>query len=272
MNPMQPNFDMNTVVGRHDIVLITLDTLRYDAAQRLFEAGRLPVLARHLPASGWERRHTPGSFTYAAHHAFFAGFLPTPAAPGRHPRLFAAAFPGSETTAAGTCVFNTPDIVSGLQGRGYRTFCLGGVGFFNLNSPLGKVLPSLFEQAEWCPEWGVTQADSTERQVARAVELLADCRERAFLFINVSAIHQPNRHYLHGCQDDCLESHMAAMQYVDGALAPMFDALAARGGALVIACSDHGTAYGDNGYHGHRIGHPAVWDVPYAQFMIPGQP
>jgi len=43
-----------------------------------------------LPASGWERRHSPASFTYAAHQAFFAGFLPTPASPGPHPRLFAA--------------------------------------------------------------------------------------------------------------------------------------------------------------------------------------
>ena len=64
--------DMNQVVGTHDIVLVTLDTLRFDVAQAAFECGELPVLAQHLPPTGWERRHTPGSFTYAAHHAFFA--------------------------------------------------------------------------------------------------------------------------------------------------------------------------------------------------------
>lgn len=36
----------------------------------------------------WERRPTPVSFTYAAHQAFFAGFLPTPDRAGKHPRLF----------------------------------------------------------------------------------------------------------------------------------------------------------------------------------------
>ncbi|WP_137937892.1 STM4013/SEN3800 family hydrolase [Chitinivorax sp. B] len=264
-------FNMNQLVGRYDIVLITLDTLRFDAAQQLFAAGRLPNLSRYLPASGWARRHSPGSFTYAAHHAFFAGFLPTPAKPGRHPRHFAVAFPGSETTASTTCVFDTPDIVSGLAGRGYRTICVGGVGFFNLSSPLGKVLPALFQVSEWCPEFGVTHPNSTANQVACAQRHLADCPGRAFLFINVSAMHQPNRHYLPGCTDDCLDSHMAAMAYVDGALAPLFDTLAKRGGAFVILCADHGTAYGEDGFDGHRIGHPVVWDVPYAEFLIQGQ-
>jgi hypothetical protein len=33
-------------------------------------------------------------------------------------------------------------------------------------------------------------------------------------------------------------------------------------------CSDHGTAYGEDGHHGHRVGHDVVWTVPYAQFVI----
>ncbi len=38
---------------------------------------------------------------------------------------------------------------------------------------------------------------------------------------------------------------------------------------LCILCSDHGTAYGEDGYHGHRLGHPVVWTVPYAEFLLP---
>jgi hypothetical protein len=30
--------------------------------------------------------------------------------------------------------------------------------------------------------------------------------------------------------------------------------------------SDHGTLFGEEGWTGHRIGHPAVWTVPYAEF------
>ena len=57
--------------------------------------------------------------TDASHQAMFAGFLPTPAEPGPHPRLFAARFAGSETTASGTFVYDTPDLVSGLAAVGY---------------------------------------------------------------------------------------------------------------------------------------------------------
>src|SRR5688572_5162371 len=134
---------MKHLIATHDIALITIDTLRYDVAHGLARDGRTPNLAAVLPGGRWDRRHTPASFTYAAHHAFFAGFLPTPAAPGRHERLFAAAFPGSETSGEHTWVFDAPDVVTALSESGYHTLCLGGVGFFNPRSALGRVLPSL---------------------------------------------------------------------------------------------------------------------------------
>src|SRR5215217_992313 len=141
--------DARQLVGEVDILFITLDTLRYDVAQKAFLSGLTPNLATILPESGWEKRHSPASFTFAAHQAFFAGFLPTPATPGPHPRLFAASFTGSETTAAETCVFDAPDIVTGLAAQGYETVCIGGVGFFNRLTPLGRVLPDLFQQSYW---------------------------------------------------------------------------------------------------------------------------
>ena len=152
--------DMNAVVGSCDLALIVLDTLRYDVANQSAATGQTPNLARVLPGGVWERRHTPASFTYPAHHAFFAGFLPTPAEPGRHSRLFAARFPGSETTSGTTWVFDAPDLVTGLAAAGYHTLCLGGVGFFNRQSALGSVLPSLFAEDHWRPEFGVTEPDS----------------------------------------------------------------------------------------------------------------
>jgi hypothetical protein len=140
-------WNMNEIVGSHDILLVTLDTLRYDVAVDCLELGRTPALAKHLPFGRWEKRHTPGSFTYSAHHAFFAGFLPTPASPGPHARLFAAHFPGSETTGPGTFVYNAPTLVEGLRDAGYFTACLGGVGFFTKQSALGRVLPEMFEES-----------------------------------------------------------------------------------------------------------------------------
>lgn len=264
------------LIGTHDMLFITLDTLRYDVAQELFEQGRTPFLASLLPDTGWEARHSPGSFTYAAHQAFFAGFLPTPSAPGHHPRLFAARFPGSETTDDMTFVFDAPDIVSGLAAQGYLTICIGGVGFFNQQSPLGSVLPGLFQQSHWQPSFGVTDPHSTEHQVQYACTLLEglDPLQRVFLFLNVSALHQPNHFYLPGSttgSEDTRASHGAALAYVDQCLVPLFRMMRRRAPLLAIVCSDHGTAYGEDGYTGHRIAHPVVWTVPYLECVLSQQ-
>src|SRR5919198_717691 len=127
--------DARRLIGTHDALFITLDTLRYDVARDALARGMTPNLAAVLPGGVWEARHSPGNFTYAAHHAFFAGFLPTPIEPGRHPRLFATRFPGSETTAAGTWVFDGPDLPSGLAAAGYHTVCVGGGGVFGKRPP-----------------------------------------------------------------------------------------------------------------------------------------
>ena len=278
------------LLGR-DIVLLVLDTLRYDVAQALHVEGRTPNLSRYLGPEGWERRHSPASFTYAAHHAFFAGFLPTPARPGKHPRLFAAAFEGSETTTEDTWVFAEATIPEALAARGYRTICAGGVGFFNQRTELGRVLPSLFETSRWCREFSVVDYESTRHQFEWVASELADEDRRAFVFVNVSAIHQPNCGYVPGKEADDLQSHAAALEYVDSQVPALFEALRVRSprsageppapqkhaieppalqsrDAFVIVTSDHGTAYGEDGYFGHRCAHPVVWEVPYAHFVL----
>lgn len=261
------------LVGTHDVLLITLDTLRYDVAVQSLQSGQTPLLASILPGGVWEERHSPGNFTYAAHQAFFAGFLPTPARPGRHPRLFAARFPGSETTTEATYVFDAPDIVTGLAQSGYHTICVGGVGFFNKMSPLGCVLPSLFAKSYWSPELGVTDPTSTRNQIEWALQALDDVEhhQKVFLFLNVSALHQPNYFYLDGATEDSPQSQAAALAYVDRCLPPLLTRLRSRGSLLGIICSDHGTAYGEDGYWGHRVCHPVVWTVPYAEFVLPGE-
>ncbi len=259
---------MNEVVGSHDLLFVTLDTLRFDVAERELAEGRTPNLGRWVRK--WEKRHSPGSFTLASHAAFFAGFLPTPAVPGKHARLFALRFQGSETTAKETCVLDAPDVVRGLAGRGYRTICIGGVGFFNKQNPLGEVLPGYFSESHWRPDLGVTDARSTENQVALAEEILArvPANERVFLFLNVSALHQPNRHYAPGATEDTVQTHAAALRYVDSKLPRLFETMRARAPTFAILCSDHGTAYGEDGFHGHRLAHEVVWTVPYAETFL----
>ena len=259
------------MIGTHDVLWITLDTLLYDVACEALASGQTPFLAQWLPGGKWEKRHSPGNFTFAAHAAFFAGFLPTPASPGKSARLFAAEFPGSETTMPETCVFDAPDVVSGLAARDYHTICIGGVGFFNKRSPLGNVLPGLFHESHWSESLGVTCRDSTAHQVELACERLANLSpaQRVFMFVNVSALHQPNCMYLPGETVDSPRSMAAALAYVDQQLPPLFAALQLRAPTLCVVCADHGTAYGEDGYWGHRLAHEVVWTVPYAEFVLP---
>jgi len=259
-----------SIVGTHDLALIVLDALRYDVAVAELAGGRTPNLAAAI--GGWEQRHSPGTFTYSAHTAFFAGFLPTPARPGRHPRRFALAFDGSETTGPGTCVLEGASIIEGLAARGYHTSCVGGVGFFNLRNPLGTALPSLFAERYWDRSTGVTDPASFENQIAVVERSLArlPADRLALTFVNVAAIHQPNHFYVPDGprQDDTPASHAAALRHVDAHLPRLFAALRRGRPVFAIVTSDHGTLYGEDGYFGHRVAHPVVTTVPYAEAIL----
>jgi hypothetical protein len=261
--------DMNQIVGDYDILMITLDTLRYDAA--VLEEANCPNLCGN---GHWEKRHSPGSFTYAAHHAFFGGFLPTPATtdktgPG-HIRLFHSKNTGKPTHPH-TWLFDTPDMVSGLAGEGYKTICIGGVIFFTKKVPLARVLPGYFQKSYWRMSFGVTNFRSTEHQVDHALKLLEETgqEERLFLFMNISAIHGPNHYFVPGAKRDSVDTQRAALRYVDGQLGRLFAAMRARKRPVFcLAFSDHGTAYGEDGYEGHRLAHEVVWTVPYREFVL----
>ena len=266
----QLSLNMKSLIGEANVLFMTLDTLRFDVAQQMWREGRLSNLSPHLGPSGWECRHSPASFTYAAHHAFFSGFLPTCSEPGPHPRLYASRFGGSVTSTDATFIFDEPTLPEALSARGYHTICIGGTGFFNPNSRLGQVLPSLFDEAHWSAELGVAHRASERNQVALAVERSESLGDRPFLlFINIAAIHQPNWFYGDNASGDTLETHGAALEAVDRALVPLLEHLRSRDrSTLCIVCSDHGTAYGEDGHYGHRLAHDVVWNVPYAEFML----
>jgi hypothetical protein len=263
--------DMHEVVGRANLLWVTLDCLRHDVAVRALAEGRTPNLATVLPPGGWEARETPGTFTLAAHLAFFHGFLPTPVGNGPHPRLFAVEFEGSLTIVPQTYTFAGVDnVIAGLRRLGYRSLCVGGVGFFNRRNPLGRILPGYFEESIWHPSMGVTARHSTAVQVRSALDWLERVGpgERVLLFLNVSATHPPHGHYLHEGAEDSPASQAAALAYVDSQLPPLFAALRQRGPCFALFMADHGEAHGEDGRRGHRLAHPTVTTVPYAHCFL----
>lgn len=264
--------DMNKILQSHDLLWLVLDSLRYDVAQAEWKAGRTPHLASLLVPQGWEKRHTPGSFTFPAHQAFFAGFLPTPAnAEGNRERLFAAKFEGSETTSRHTKVFDEANVIAGLRDEGFHTLCIGGVGFFNQQTPLSRVLTDMFDESHWRVDFGVTCPESPRNQFEFAAKRIQELPTEKPLccFINVSAMHQPNYFYARESGPDDMISHAAALRAVDAELPILLQAFQQRMRPLFhITCSDHGTAYGEEGFIGHRVSVPAVWEVPYAHGLV----
>ncbi len=260
--------------GERDFLFVTLDALRFDVAIAALEGGDLPNLRSLLGLSGFARRHTPSTFTFPAHQAFFAGFFPTPVEPGPHKRPMALRFAGSRTIDAETLLLDGPCIVTAFARRGYRTICIGGTTFFNPKSELGTVLPSRFDEAHWTQEMGVASPHASRAQFGLARERLCAVPpgQRAFLFINASATHPPTRMFLPGAKEESPDTQRAALRELDRHLPPLIDALRARGGAVGIISSDHGTCFGEDGYTGHRLAHESVWTVPYGEVDLGPNP
>jgi hypothetical protein len=261
--------DFKAAFGRRDLFILVLDALRFDVASDVLAAGQIPNLAG-LVQGNWERRHAIGTFTLPAHEAMFAGFFPTPPAPGPHPRPIALRFPGSRTIAAHTLVLDGPSLPSAYGAAGYRTLCFGGVGYFDPRSPLGGQLVRHFAEAYWSRETGVTSRSAPARQFRQVAERLDTIppAERVFLFINAAATHPPTRIFAAGARDESPETQRAALIALDRHLPELLAALRRRGGAVGIVCSDHGTCFGEDGYVGHRHVHPLVMSVPYAEVEL----
>ncbi|MFB6814247.1 STM4013/SEN3800 family hydrolase [Streptomyces sp. NPDC056347] len=249
------------------ILFVTLDSLRYDVAQQAYGEGLTPRLAALLPHGGWERRQTPGTFTLPAHMALFSGFLPKLPRPDQPPRMWECRPPAFKKVPDQTFVFDAPNLLAGLGQHGYRTVCIGGVTYFSRETPLGSVLPDMFDEDHWRPEFCSPEPDSTRHQVDHVLEAAeSHAGTSLFLFLNVSATHVPHGHYL-GESTDTAASQKAALTYADEHLARLITTLTAKRRWLVIMCADHGDAYGEDGYHGRGIAHSVVMNVPYAAWV-----
>ncbi|MGL4346080.1 MAG: STM4013/SEN3800 family hydrolase [Cellulosilyticaceae bacterium] len=263
--------DMNEIVGDYDILFVCLDTLRYDVAIEEEREGRTPCITSYGP---WQKCHAPGNFTYPSHHAMFAGFLPSPAEPmpmmERDLLFFPKHIGMGGKSPEGAFAFEGATFVEGLAKVGYLTMCIGGVAFFDKRSDIGKVFPAMFQKSYWNPSFGCIVKESFDNQIHLIEKKVGEIpdQQRVFMYVNVDAIHYPNAFYLEGAKHDSKETHAAALQYVDARIEQLFDVFRKRGKTLVMMCSDHGTCYGEDGYHFHNVSHEIVYTVPYKHFIL----
>ncbi len=201
-----PDLDMNQVVGTHDILMLCFDTLRYDVSKGGRSGGKNTGTEQSRRRMG--KRHAPGNFTYPSHFAIFAGFLPSPAEPhslrSRKWLFFPVQAGTGRIPPAGSYPFTEATFVQSLANVGYETICIGGVNFFSKRNELGRVFPGYFTKSYWLPTFGCTAPDSTEKQIDFALKKLENYPEdkRIFMYINFSAIHYPNCHYVEGKMKD----------------------------------------------------------------------
>ncbi len=266
--------NMNEIVGRCHILFVCIDSLRYDVAEQEQLQGTTPVLNQY---GSWRKCHAPGNFTYPSHQAMFAGFFPIEMGvknmKQRETLFFSEDIGMGRKAPEGAFRFQGGTFVEGLAQEGYETCCIGGLSFFDKRTDVGKVMPGYFMKSYWKPAFGCKVKESPKHQVDFAIRKLEaiSAEQKMMMYINISAIHYPNYFYVDGEKKDCVESHAAALRYVDQELGRLFAAFEAKGDTFVICCSDHGTCYGEDGYLYHGFNHPLVNTVPYKHFFLAGK-
>ena len=265
------------------VLLLSLDSCRYDTFAAAHAAGTIPALARIGPL---HRALAPSYFTYGSHAAFWMGFTPgvvDTAQPLLNPKagkLFRMAF-APHAGAGDGFLLEGANIVQGFARQGYRTLGTGAVEWFNTHTATGSVLAAPFQRFHFAGNcW------SLAAQLAWIeAELAATPREQpVFLFLNVGETHVP---YWHEGADwprlpsPCVpfggpscsaaasrRRQRACLEWVDRQLQPLLERFAS---ATILACADHGDCWGEDGLWEHGISHPATLTVPLL-LRLRGQP
>ncbi len=262
-----------------NFLLITLDSCRYDA----YCDAQTPVLdsfGRSLPAQ------SPATYTYAAHQSFFVGILPNASEPlpyyNRFRRqLIGLVGVGEEPIKKSTyfTVVSDRDAVDGLRRAGFATVGTGAMNWFRQSS-----LTSSFDQFRMLTGAG-TQIDYLLREL--------DTSHPFFAFMNFGETHDPFDYEgkLAPCpvrvqarlmswppqesgpvgrEHDAYWHQVEAIEFLDRQLGRLFEGLPTN--TIVVVCGDHGECFGEDGYWGHGVNHPKVFEVPLAFFRLDRRP
>jgi len=263
-----------------NLLLLTYDSCRYD----VLLAADTPVLDSYAKIV---RAEAPATFTFASHQAFFVGMLPHARENIPYYNRFCKQLIGLTEVGEGQVVKDALrrvesswNVIQGLRDEGYQTAGAGAMNWFRQDSLTVGFEHFLFTG---------TDAD---RQIDY---LLSEIDPgRPFLgFINFGETHAP--YVFKGKPDPCpvdvrarrmswppvesgptgrateaFQSQVAAAEFLDRRLPRLFDAL--PGETVVILTADHGDCFGEDGYWGHGVNHPKVFEVPLAIFRLDRQP
>ena len=258
-----------------DVLLISLDSCRFDTFARAQAAGSLPNLSAVGPL---HRAQAPSYFTYGSHAAMWMGFTPgvegctDPWLNPKAGKLFRMAFAGRAGKDGDGFQLQGANLIEGFRRSGYRTLGSGAVDWFNPQSETGAVLGAPFERFHFAGNtWSLErQLDWIDQELASTPD-----HQSTFLFLNVGETHVPYWHVgaswprkpspciaFGGDACDAAESarrQQACLEWVDGRLAPL---LTKFSDGTVLVCADHGDCWGEDGLWEHGVSHPATLTVP----------
>jgi hypothetical protein len=250
------------------ILLVTVDTLRWDKAQEMESVQRIAQGGGY-----WPRAMATSSWTLPSLASLMTG-LP----PGEHGA--GASGLGYQSVNAGI-----PLLAEELQAHGYATAAFGANPFASSSTGLERGFDTFLhvnERAAHRLTFGgrPVHADNYwagEGLVDRAVDYLEDAPEQGtFVWIHLLDVHLPHRHaamessvlgwrrsdYLNAGivspqhRADTLAGYGSEVDYVDRQVLRLLDALAERGleeEAVILFTADHGEELWDHGdfEHGH---------------------
>ncbi len=278
------------VVQNHDqmnVLFVTFDSCRYDS---LVEA-HTPNLDRWGQIySAW----TPGTYTLPAHISFFTGIFPMVNEPVPYLNRFSKQLitmrkAGQATESAKSkrtieLEASNKDMIYGLRQAGYYTVGAGSATWF-----AKEILTKNFEDFKF------KQAQSASEQCNYILKKLSQkaSNKPFFGFMNFIETHTPYMHYGADREEYSMQArdfmkfppvedkrlketkgvklHRAqieAAEHLDKLMPLLFANLPSN--TLVIITSDHGEAFGEDGFWGHGVYHPTVMNVPMLCFMLSG--
>ena len=228
-----------------DVVLITIDTLRYDAVG--FDGnsrGTTPNLDR-FAAEGrvFDQAHSHNTITLPSHTNILTGMLPY-----QH---------GVRENAGFRLSPKTPTVATRLKAKGYTTGAF--VGAYVLDSRYGlnhdfDDYDELYRHLDEQLEFKIQQARAEDVVKAALEWYRGQEGKRRFMWVHVydpHAPYEPPKDYKEKFSDNLYFGEVA---YTDASLAPLLETLrGVRPAPLVVVTGDHGEGFGDHGELTHGL-------------------
>jgi len=256
----------NVKFPEESIILITIDSLRYDVA-KMANTPNFDNLFKKYKSDGWHKVGSHGTYTLPSHISMFhAGLMPcdnrdeTPAPFNRNKeKIFKAQLPWERTTGAKFPTPAAPNIIKGFDKLGYRTIGIGGVHWFSNKFKTSDIWnKKYFNEFYWKEKFSEKNFRSLEHQIRLIDKLdLRSEKKPIFLFLNISYTHQPYLGF-----GNSISGQKLAFEEVDKLIPSLIDVLPEK--CHLMICADHGECFGEDGLWGHGFYHEKIMEVPFA--------